>query len=58
MTAQTENEDNEWNLVELYKVNFNPTETLDLINNEDSLGALPLTGKILGRFGRSMRIKK
>ena len=62
-------EDNEWNLVELYKVNFNPTETLDLINNEDSLGSLPLTGKVLadtskandkvfGRFGRTMRIKK
>ena len=62
-------EENEWNVVELYKVNFNPTETLDLINNEDSLGALPLTGRVLadtskvgdkqlGRFGRTMRIKK
>lgn len=62
-------EQNEWNLVELYKVNFNPTETLDLINNEDSLGSLSLNAKVLadtskvgdkvlGRFGRVMKIKK
>lgn len=62
-------EENEWNLVELYKVNFNPTEALKLINNENALDALAAKAKILadtskvgdkvmGRFGRVVKIKK
>lgn len=62
-------EEAEWNLVELYKVNFNSTEALDLINNEDALGGLSVTAKVLadtsktndktlGRFGRVVKITK
>ncbi|MGZ3081734.1 phage tail tube protein [[Haemophilus] ducreyi] len=62
-------ETNEWNLVELYKINFNPTEALNLINNENALDALSAKAKVLadttkagdstlGRFGRVVKIKK
>lgn len=62
-------EQNEWNLVELYKLNFNPTEALSLINNENALDALTAKAKILadtsktgdsvlGRFGRTVKITK
>lgn len=62
-------EKNEWNLVELYKVNFNPTDALSLINNDNNLDALTGKAKILadttkvandalGRFGRMVKIKK
>lgn len=62
-------ETNEWNLVELYKINFNPTESLNLINNENALDALSAKAKVLadttktgdstlGRFGRVVKIKK
>jgi len=62
-------EDNEWNVVELYKINFTPTEALSLINNENSLDALNTkatvladTAKVgdatLGRFGRVIKIRK
>ncbi|MDP8171614.1 hypothetical protein QJU96_10000 [Pasteurella skyensis] len=62
-------EQNEWNLVELYKINFNPTDALSLINNENSLDGLNSKAKILadttktgddnlGRFGRVVKIKQ
>nr|DAI22390.1 MAG TPA: major tail protein [Caudoviricetes sp.] len=62
-------EDNEWTLVELYKVSFNPAESLSLINNENSLDALNAKAKVLadttkpndkllGRFGRVIKINK
>ncbi|EFL77772.1 hypothetical protein [Actinobacillus pleuropneumoniae] len=62
-------ETNEWSLVELYKINFNPTEALNLINNENALDALSAKAKVLadttktgdsalGRFGRVVKIKK
>ncbi|AKO47557.1 hypothetical protein A6041_04610 [[Haemophilus] ducreyi] len=62
-------EENEWSLVELYKINFNPTEALNLINNENALDALSAKAKVLadttktgdstlGRFGRVVKIKK
>ncbi|GJJ80627.1 hypothetical protein PcPA57_13470 [Pasteurella canis] len=62
-------EDNEWTLVELYKVNFNPTDALSLINSGNELDALNLKAKILadttkkgdktlGRFGRIVKIIK
>lgn len=62
-------EDNEWNLVELYKINFNPTEALSLINTENALDGLSAKAKVLadtskvgdttlGRFGRVVKIKK
>ncbi len=62
-------ETNEWSLVELYKIQFNPTEALSLINNENSLDALTAKAKILadtsksgdatlGRFGRVVTINK
>lgn len=40
-------ETNEWSLVELYKINFNPTEALNLINNENALDALSAKAKVL-----------
>ncbi|MDG2540993.1 hypothetical protein [Pasteurella multocida] len=62
-------EDNEWTLVELYKVNFNPTDALSLINSGNELDALNAKAKILadttktgdktlGRFGRIVKITK
>ncbi|WP_330453446.1 hypothetical protein V0I11_07850 [Pasteurella multocida] len=62
-------EDNEWTLVELYKVNFNPTDALSLINSGNELDALNAKAKILadttktgdktlGRFGRVVKITK
>lgn len=60
---------NEWTVVELYKVNFNPTEALNLINNDNSLDALSTKAQVLadttkvgdkelGRFGRVIKIRK
>ncbi len=60
---------NEWTVVELYKVNFNPTEALNLINNDNSLDALSTKAQVLadttkvgdkalGRFGRIIKIRK
>ena len=60
---------NEWTVVELYKVNFNPTEALNLINNDNSLNALSTKAQVLadttkvgdkelGRFGRVIKIRK
>ena len=62
-------EQNEWQLVELYKINFDPASALQLINSDNSLAALNTkaailadnskTGdKTLGRFGRAVIIKK
>lgn len=62
-------ETNEWNLVELYKISFNPTDALSLINSENSLASLASKAKVLadttkigdnklGRFGRIVKIKK
>ena len=60
---------NEWTVVELYKVNFNPTEAFNLINNDNSLDALSTKAQVLadttkvgdkelGRFGRVIKIRK
>ena len=60
---------NEWTVVELYKVNFSPTDALSLINNENSLDALTTKATVLadttkvgdaalGRFGRVIKIRK
>ena len=62
-------ENNEWNVVELYKINFTPTEALNLINNDNSLDALSTKATVLadtnkvgdatfGRFGRVIKIRK
>ena len=62
-------ENNEWNVVELYKINFTPTEALSLINNENSLDALNTKATVLAdttkvgdvtlvRFGRVIKIRK
>lgn len=62
-------EEDEWNLVELYKISFNPTEALSLINGGNELDALTAKAKMLadttkkgdstfGRFGRAVKIKK
>ncbi|TYB11823.1 hypothetical protein [Aggregatibacter actinomycetemcomitans] len=62
-------EENQWILVELYKINFNPTDALALINNDNALDALDAKAKILadtskkgdsvlGRFGRVVTIKQ
>lgn len=62
-------ENNEWNIVELYKINFNPTDALSLINSDNSLDALSAKAKVLadttkvgdatlGRFGRVIKIRK
>lgn len=62
-------EQEQYRLVELYKVNFNPTEALNLINNESNLDGLDAKAKILadttkpttgdlGRFGRVIHIHK
>lgn len=56
-------------MVELYKINFTPTEALSLINNENSLDALNTKATVLadttkvgdatlGRFGRVIKIRK
>jgi hypothetical protein len=55
--------------LELYKINFNPTDALALINNDNSLAALSAKAKVLadttktgdtvlGRFGRIQTIKQ
>ncbi|WP_018652021.1 hypothetical protein [Actinobacillus capsulatus] len=62
-------EQNEWVLVELYKINFNPTDALNLINNDNALDALSAKAKVLadthkkgddllGRFGRIVKINQ
>lgn len=62
-------EQNEWIMLELYKINFNPTDALALINNDNSLAALTAKAKVLadttktgdtvlGRFGRIQTIKQ
>lgn len=62
-------EQDEWVLMELYKINFNPTDALALINNDNSLAALNAKAKVLadttksgdavlGRFGRVATIKQ
>lgn len=62
-------EQNEWVMLELYKINFNPTDALALINNDNSLAALNAKAKVLadtskpgdavlGRFGRVATIKQ
>ena len=62
-------EDNQFQVIELYKVNFNPTEALNLINNENNLDGLSAKAKVLadtskvgdktlGRFGRVVKITK
>ncbi|AAP95132.1 hypothetical protein A6046_03375 [[Haemophilus] ducreyi] len=62
-------EQDEWVLMELYKINFNPTDALALINNDNALAALTAKAKVLadttkkgddllGRFGRVVKIKK
>ena len=59
-------ENNQFQVVELYKVNFNPTEALNLINNENNLDGLSAKAKVLadtskvndkslGRFGRVVK---
>lgn len=60
---------NEWTVIELYKVNFSPTDALSLINNDNSLDALTTKATVLadttkvgdaalGRFGRVIKIRK
>lgn len=62
-------EQNEWIMLELYKINFNPTDALALINNDNALAALSAKAKVLadttktgdtvlGRFGRIQTIKQ
>lgn len=62
-------EENEWIMLELYKINFNPTDALALVNNDNALAALNAKAKvladttkkgdsILGRFGRIVKIKQ